>query len=112
MSGRPPSSSARFSAGTSVRWPAARVDIPDDVDVVDDGEGRRLLRRLEKRPDVDVEAEIREGRRDHLLAAVMAVLAELGDEDAGRAAGIRFELGDHMRATSATASLRSPISCR
>ena len=41
-----------------------------------------LLRGLEQRADVDVEAEIGERRGDHLLAAVVAVLAELGDEDA------------------------------
>ena len=39
--------------------------------------------RREQRTDVDVEAEIREGRGDDLLAAVVAVLADLGDQDAG-----------------------------
>src|SRR5699024_10250490 len=43
---------------------------------------RRLFRRLKERPDVDVEAEIREGGRDDLLAAIVAILAHFGDEDA------------------------------
>src|SRR4029434_1153472 len=54
----------------------------DDVYVVVDGLLRCLLRRLEKRADVDVEAEIGEARGDDLLAAVMTVLAELRDQDA------------------------------
>ncbi len=33
----------------------------------------RLLRGLEQRADVDLEPEIGEGRRDHLLAAVVPV---------------------------------------
>ncbi len=39
----------------------------------------------EERADIDIEAEIGEGRGDHLLAAVVTVLAHLGDEDAGAA---------------------------
>src|SRR4029453_4657554 len=58
----------------------------DDVYVVVDGLLRRLLRRLEQGAHVDVEAEIGEARGDHLLAAVMTVLAELGDQDARPAA--------------------------
>ena len=54
----------------------------DHVHVVLDGVARRLLGRLEQRADVDVEAEIGERGRDHLGAAVVAVLAELHDEDA------------------------------
>jgi hypothetical protein len=34
--------------------------------------------RLEQRPHVDVEAEVGERRGDHLGAAVVAILAELG----------------------------------
>ena len=45
-----------------------------------------LFRGLEQRTDLDVEAQIREGRGDHLLAAVMAVLAHLGEHDPRRAA--------------------------
>jgi hypothetical protein len=51
------------------------------VHVVVDGFLRRLLGRLEKRADVDVEAEIGERRRNDLLSAVVSVLAELGDQD-------------------------------
>src|SRR5579875_898254 len=53
----------------------------DHMHVVLDRLPRRLLGRLEERPDIHVEAEIGEGRRDHLGAAVMAVLAELDDEE-------------------------------
>ena len=62
------------------------------MDVVVD----RLLggfgRGLEQGADVDVEAEIGEGGGDHLLAAVVAVLAHLGDQDA-RAAALRLGEG-------------------
>ena len=54
----------------------------DDVHIVLDRLAGRLLRRREERADIDVEAEIGESRGDHLLAAVMAVLAHLGDQDA------------------------------
>ena len=66
----------------------------------------RLLRRLEERPDLDVEAEIGEGRGDHLLAAVMAVLADLGDEDARRPAVIALRTRRPAAATRPTTSLR------
>jgi hypothetical protein len=45
-----------------------------------------LLRRLEERADVDVEAQVGKRGGDHLLAAVVAVLAHLGDQDARAAA--------------------------
>ena len=45
-----------------------------------------LLRRLEQRADVDVEAEVGERGGDDLLPAVVAVLAHLGDQDARAAA--------------------------
>src|SRR3954452_21648839 len=57
-----------------------RVD-PDDVDVGLDRLPGDLLRRLEQRAHVDVEAEVGERGGDHLLAAVVAVLTHLGDED-------------------------------
>src|SRR5580692_9118305 len=47
-----------------------------------DGVFGDFLRRLEERADIDVEAEIGEGGGDDLGAAVVAVLAHLGDEDA------------------------------
>src|SRR5262245_35835279 len=49
---------------------------PDDVHVVLDRLARSLRGRCEQRTDIDVEAEIGEGRGDHLLAAVVAVLAD------------------------------------
>ena len=58
-----------------------RVD-PDDVHVGLDRLPRDLLRRLEQRAHVDVEAEVGERRGDHLLAAVVAVLAHLRHQDA------------------------------
>ena len=54
----------------------------DDVHVVLDRVARRLFGRLEQRADVDVEAEVGERGGDHLGAAVVAVLAELDDEQA------------------------------
>ena len=53
-------------------------------------------RRREQRADVDVEAEIGERRGDHLLAAVVAVLADLGDQDARPAALVLLERGDEL----------------
>ena len=44
-----------------------------------------LLRRGEEGPDLHVEADVGEGRGDHLLPAVVAILAHLGDEDCRRA---------------------------
>ena len=46
----------------------------------------RFLGRLEQRADVDVEAEVGERGGDHLGAAVVAVLAHLGDQHARPAA--------------------------
>ena len=54
--------------------------------------------RREERADIDVEAEIGEGGGDHLLAAVVAVLAHLGDEDARAAAVVALERPRVMRA--------------
>ena len=82
MSPRPRASSSSRSSGTSVRWPAASERDADDVDVVVDRLLGRLAGRLEQGADVDVEAEVGEGGGDHLLAAVVAVLAHLGDQDA------------------------------
>ena len=69
---------------------------PEDVDVVVDGLPGRLLRRLEQRADIDVEAEIGEGRGDDLLAAVVTVLAELGDQDTRPTPFARQELLDPL----------------
>ena len=62
-----------------------RVDA-DDVHVGLDRLPGHLGRGLEQRADVDVEAQVGERGRDHLLAAVVAVLAHLGHQDARPAA--------------------------
>ena len=54
----------------------------DHVDIVVHGVTRHLGRCLEQRTDVDVEADVGEGRGDHLGAPVVAVLAHLHHEDA------------------------------
>ena len=64
------------------------------MDVGLDGLAGDLGGRLEQRTDVDVEAEVGERRGDDLLAAVVAVLADLGDEDPRLAAVIDGELLD------------------
>ena len=68
----------------------------EDVHVVLDRLARGFRRRREQGPDIDVEAEIGERRGDHLLAAVMAVLADLGDQDARAAAFLVLEFGDAL----------------
>ena len=73
---------------------------------------RRLVRRLEQRADVDVEAEVGERRGDHLLAAVVAVLAHLGDQDPGPAALGLGERLDPARARRSTVVAGRPISSR
>ena len=55
---------------------------PDDVDIVFDRFGRRLLRGLKQRADIDVETYVGKCRGDDLGAAVVAVLAELANQDA------------------------------
>ncbi len=66
----------------------------DRVDVVLDRLARALLGGLEQRADVDVEAEVGEGAGDDLGAAVVAVLAELGDHHARAAPFVVGERGD------------------
>ena len=53
-----------------------------------------------QRADIDVEADVGEGRRDHLLAAIVAVLADLGDQDARAAAFGLLERLDQRAAPS------------
>ncbi len=67
----------------------------DDVDVLLDRLAGRLLRRCEERADLHPETEIGEGRGDDLLAAVVAVLAYLGDQDRRRAAFVPLKLRGH-----------------
>ena len=68
----------------------------DDMDIVLDRLARRFLRRGEKRADIDVEADICEGGCDDPGAAVMAVLAQLGDQQARPAAFVVGEGGDFL----------------
>src|SRR5262245_60788095 len=67
----------------------------DDVDVRLDRLAGDLGGRLEQRADIDVEAEVGEGRGDHLLTAVVTVLTDLGDQDPRLAAVVGGELLDH-----------------
>ena len=81
--------------------------------VVLDRLARGFRRRREQRADIDVEAEIGEGRGDHLLAAVVAVLADLGDQDARAAAFVGLERGDELlHARDGVATWRRPPACR
>src|SRR6185503_1253564 len=58
----------------------------DRVHIVLDRLARAFFRCLEERPDVDIESQVRKRGRDHFCAAIMAVLPELGDENARTAA--------------------------
>ena len=66
----------------------------DDVHVGLDRLAGDFGRGLEQRADVDVETEVGERRGDDLLAAVVAVLADLGDEDPRLTPMIEGELLD------------------
>ena len=68
----------------------------DDVGVVFHRLSGHFTRRLEEGADVHVEAQIGEGGGDHLGAAVVAVLADLGDHDARAATFAFFEGSDHL----------------
>ncbi len=93
MSGRPAAASSSRSAGTRVRCPAARVETPTMWTSASTACRATSRRRLEQRAHVDVEAEVGEGGGDHLLAAVVPVLAHLGHQDAGPAPLGGGELG-------------------
>ena len=82
----------------------------DDVHVVLHRLARRLVGRGEQRPDVDVEAQVGERRGDHLLAAVVAVLAHLGDQDARPAAVVRRRTPRTCAARDRTSLLMAPAS--
>ena len=79
----------------------------DHVHVVLDRLARDLLGRLEERADVDVEAEVGERGGDHLGAAVVAVLADLGDQHA-RPPAVLARRSARSRARSAFHSASSP----
>ena len=69
---------------------------------------RDLFGRREQRADLDVEAEVGEGGGDDLLAAVVAVLAHLGDENARRRARRSPRTRASSRCTRSFASPRAP----
>ena len=94
MSSAPCFFSSAMIAGTSVLWPAASVRDAHRVHVVLDRLARAFLGRLEQRAHVDVEAQVGEGRGHHLGAAVVPVLAQLGDHHARTAALLLGEGGD------------------
>src|ERR1017187_10694738 len=52
------------------------------MNIVLDRMTRNFARRLEQWADIHVETDIREGRCDYFCAAVVAVLAHLGNQDA------------------------------
>ena len=54
---------------------------PDHMHVVVGGLSCHLVRGGEQRADVDVESDVRERRCDHLLPAIVAILAHLGHQD-------------------------------
>src|SRR6516225_8173188 len=55
-----------------------------------------FLRRREQRPNIDVEAEVRERGGNHFLTAIVAVLTDLGDENARAPAFVILELADEL----------------
>ena len=88
---------------------------PEHVDVFGDRAIRDLLRGGEERADPDVEAEVGEGRGDHLLAPVVPVLPDLRDQDGRLAAGILGEGGrepGHPQHGLAAWSRRTAIDAR
>ena len=86
MSSRPCFASSALSSGTSVRWAAASEDTPRICTSFSTAWRAASAGVANSGADIDVEAEIGEGGGDHLLAAVMAVLADLGDQQARAAA--------------------------
>src|SRR5205823_13550755 len=73
----------RFNQGRDQGLVACGVSrYADDVDVVFDRLPGGFLGGLDQRADIDVETDIGEGGGDDLGAAVVAVLAQFGDEHA------------------------------
>ncbi len=81
MSSRPRSASSSRSWGIKRQVAGGQRADADNVHVVFDGLPRGFGRRAEQRADVDVKSEIGKGAGNHFLAAVVAVLAHLGDQD-------------------------------
>ena len=89
--------SSSISSGTSVLCPPAESRYADDVHIVLDRHSGNFAWRLEERTDVDVESHVGKCRGDHLGAAIMTVLAHLGDEDARPAPFLRSEFARPSR---------------
>ena len=66
-----------MSFGASVLCPAAWLEMPTTCTSLSTASCAASSGRLEQGPDVHVEADVGEGRRDHLRPAVVAVLAHL-----------------------------------
>ncbi len=63
----------------------------EDMNVVFHRLAGGFRRRREQRTNVDVEAEVGKGGGDDLLATIMAILADLGDQQTGAATLCGFE---------------------
>src|SRR3954447_10780078 len=96
MSSRPCFFSAAFSSGTAVRWAAASEETPRMWTSFSTAWRAASSAVANRRPNSNAEADIGEGRRDHLLAAVVTVLADFCDQDA-RAAALGFLEGVDQR---------------
>ena len=96
MSSRPSARQFLDDLGDQRLVAAGQRGDAEHVHVVLDGVPRHLLRRLEQRADVHVEAEVGERGGDDLRAAVVAVLAHLGDQDPERPALLLRERGGHL----------------
>ena len=101
MSSRPSSASSALQLGHEREVAGGERRHADDVHVGLDRLAGDLAGRLEQRADVDVEAEVGERGGDHLLAAVVAVLAHLGDQDRGG--------GGRARSANASTSARARL---
>ena len=80
-----------------------------------DGLACSFGRGLEQRADVDVPTQIGERRGDDLLAAVVAVLAHLGQQDAGATAVCdleRIDLGAHVVHDASSFAQLRPVHTR
>ena len=91
MSDRPSASRDLLERGDEGQVARGEGGDADHVDIVLDGLAGGLLGGREHGTDIDVEAEIGEGGGDDLLAPVVAVLTDLGDQDSRPAP---FELGE------------------
>ena len=89
MSSRPSFASSATICGTSVLWPAASH-------VVFDRHFGGFLGSLEERAHVDVESEVGVGGRDDFRAAVVPVLTEFSDHDAGLSTLLFGKLLGHL----------------